>query len=680
MPGSTGVAPLGRTVVLDKPDLGRIIDRLWREGYTVVGPTIAQGAIIFDEVRGLGQLPIGWTDEQEGGTYRLKRRDDGAYFGYAVGPHSWKKYLFPSRLTLFSIETTEDSFAVHPSPEPVPRYAFLGARSCDLHAIEIQDRVFLQGPHVDPHYQARREPAFIIAVNCAQAAATCFCTSMKTGPKASRGFDLALTELPEAFLVEMATDRGRTMMADIPYREATGEDLGAAARVVRDTEGQIHRRLDTSDLPDLLYNNLEHPRWDDVADRCLSCTNCTMVCPTCFCHSIEDVPDLGGQRSERVRLWDSCFNLEHAHTAGGNLRPEIRSRYRQWLTHKLASWIDQYGVSGCVGLRALHHVVPGGDRHHRGSGRHPRRDDGMTPPVTNPTIGPVSVVRGGAGREYRRRTTRSVRIRRSCGRSSRRRPGVATFSIEFQDQSRQEQYRVQPGQFNMIYVPGVGEVPISVSDAPREGPGIGHTIRFVGRVTHVIEKLGPGAVVGLRGPYGRGWPMEAARGRDVAAGGRRSGPGPAAARRRWPCWPTATSSDASPSLYGARHPADLLYTAEYPDWERRGMEISGHGRPRRRRLARAGGRGARPLQPAADRPGAHHRADLRPGDPDAVHRHRGPAPRRVRPRHLLLDGAEHAVRGRDCAATASSGRRSSARTGRSSRTGELAPFFRQELF
>jgi sulfhydrogenase subunit beta (sulfur reductase) len=111
----------------------------------------------------------------------------------------------------------------------------------------------------------------------------------------------------------------------------------------------MKRRLDTSDLPELLYNNLEHPRWDDVAARCLSCTNCTMVCPTCFCHSLEDVPDLSQERSERVRVWVSCFNLEHAHPAGGNMRPEIRAHYRQWLTHKLASWVDQFGVSGCVG-------------------------------------------------------------------------------------------------------------------------------------------------------------------------------------------------------------------------------------------------------------------------------------------------------------------------------------------
>jgi ferredoxin len=349
MPSTAGVPPTGRTRIIDKPALGAIIGRLRRDGYTVIGPTIAQGAIVFDELKSLDGLPIGWTDEQEGGHYRLKRRDDGAYFGYAVGPHSWKAYLFPSRLLLHTIERSGETFEVRPNAEPAPRYAFLGVRSCDLHAIEIQDRTFLHGPYVDPHYRARRGAAFILAVQCGQAASTCFCPSMKTGPQATRGFDLALTELPDSFVVEVATDRGAAVLGEVPHREAAGAELGAAARVVRDTEAQIRRRLDTSDLPGLLYENMEHPRWDDVASRCLSCTNCTMVCPTCFCHSIEEVPDLDGQRSGRVRVWDSCFNPAHAHMAGGNARPDIRSRYRQWLTHKLASWIDQYGVSGCVG-------------------------------------------------------------------------------------------------------------------------------------------------------------------------------------------------------------------------------------------------------------------------------------------------------------------------------------------
>lgn len=349
MPMSGGVPAIGRVVVIDKPDLGLIIDRLWQAGYTVIGPTIAQGAIIFDEVHRLDQLPIGWTDEQEGGVYRLRRRDDQAYFGFAVGPQSWKKYLFPPRLPLFTLERSPDNFQVKPNQEPVPRYAFLGARSCDLHAIEIQDRTFLYGPYSDPHYRARRQGIFVIAVNCSMAAPTCFCTSMQTGPKAERGFDLALTELPQSFVIEVASPRGADILVGVSCSDATGEHLGAAARVVRDTARSIKRRMDTSDLPELLYNNLEHPRWDDVAQRCLSCTNCTMVCPTCFCHCIEDVPDMDGQRAERVRLWDSCFNPAHSYMGGGVVRSDIRARYRQWLTHKLASWIDQYGVSGCVG-------------------------------------------------------------------------------------------------------------------------------------------------------------------------------------------------------------------------------------------------------------------------------------------------------------------------------------------
>jgi ferredoxin len=335
--------------VIDKPALGALIDCLRREGFTVIGPTIAQGAIVLGELHSPDALPVGWTDEQEGGHYRLRRRDDGAYFGYAVGPHSWKGYLFPPRLLLHTIERAGDAFDVRPNPEPTPRYAFLGVRSCDLHAIEVQDRTFLHGPYVDQHYKARRESAFVVVVQCGQAASTCFCPSMKTGPRASRGFDLALTELPDAFVVEVGTDLGASMLDGIPQRIATDDNLEAAARVTRDTEAQIRRRLDSSDMPGLLYDNLEHPRWDDVATRCLSCTNCTMVCPTCFCHSIDDVPDVEAQRSDRVRVWDSCFNPAHAHMAGGNARPDIRSRYRQWLTHKLASWIDQYGVSGCVG-------------------------------------------------------------------------------------------------------------------------------------------------------------------------------------------------------------------------------------------------------------------------------------------------------------------------------------------
>ena len=334
---------------LTKADFQRLLDELSRRGYEVVGPTVDQGAIVYDRIRSVDDLPRGWTDEQQPGQYRLKRRDDDAWFGYVVGPHSWKKYLFPPLTTVLQADRSDAGWQMRtPETEP-PRYAFLGVRACELAAIAIQDRVFLNDTYTDPTYAARREHALLIAVNCTQAASTCFCTSMNTGPRCTAGFDLALTELPDGFTVEAATDRGREVADGLPLRPASAEELVTADQRRQNAVDQIERRLDTTNIHDLLLDNLEHPRWNDVAERCLSCANCTLVCPTCFCSSVDEVSDLSGDHIERQRRWDSCFNLDFSYLNGGAARPQIRSRYRQWLTHKLATWIDQFGTSGCVG-------------------------------------------------------------------------------------------------------------------------------------------------------------------------------------------------------------------------------------------------------------------------------------------------------------------------------------------
>jgi Fe-S-cluster-containing hydrogenase component 2 len=222
-------------------------------------------------------------------------------------------------------------------------------RACELAAIAIQDRIFLQGSYVDPVYKARRESALIIAVNCTVAASTCFCTSMETGPECRSGFDLALTELDSGFVVKSATERGSSLLMRLGPKEATGRDIEEAFALEKRAVDQITKRLYTSDIRDMLLSNLEHPRWDDVSTRCLSCTNCTMVCPTCFCSSVSEIVDLSGDSVHRQREWDSCFNLDFSYTANGVVRNDRRSRYRQWLTHKLASWHDQFESSGCVG-------------------------------------------------------------------------------------------------------------------------------------------------------------------------------------------------------------------------------------------------------------------------------------------------------------------------------------------
>jgi formate hydrogenlyase subunit 6/NADH:ubiquinone oxidoreductase subunit I len=341
------------TATLAKERLQDLIDLLRRRGYCVVGPTVRDSVIVYDEVTGLDDLPAGWTDHQEAGSYRLSRRDDEALFAYVVGPHSWKKFLHPERLRLWQARREDGTIGVTGDAESVPKFAILGARSCELHAIAIQDKVFLTSGHRDEDYSLRRENALIIAVNCGQAGGTCFCVSMETGPEVQSGFDLALTEIlddgPHRFLVEVGSEQGAELLGEIAYEEATKADYGAARAAVANARGQMGRTLDTTGVKELLQGNLEHPRWDDVAARCLTCANCTMVCPTCFCTTVEDVTDLGGDNAERWRRWDSCFTMDFSYIHGGSVRSSSKSRYRQWMTHKLAHWIDQFGTSGCVG-------------------------------------------------------------------------------------------------------------------------------------------------------------------------------------------------------------------------------------------------------------------------------------------------------------------------------------------
>ena len=357
--GHAGDVPV--RVVLSPAD--RAVDELIRvlgqRGHVVIGPRLRDGAIVLDEVDGVGSLPVGWTDEQEAATYRVHRRDDRSLFAYAVGPQSPRRFLSAPHKTLWSAQRIDGGFELvdDATPEPPP-YAFIGVRACELAAIAVQDRVLRDGPYPDPSYVRARERAFFVGVNCGSPAATCFCTSMGTGPAVEAGHDLVATELLDGIrhelVVEVGTERGAEVLADVrsvvSSRPATDADLGAARQVVAESVVRMTRRLEPRVARDVLMTNLEHPRWDDVAQRCLSCTNCTLVCPTCFCTAVEDVSSLDGDRAERVQRWDSCFTLGHSMLHGaGSVRGDTRSRYRQWLTHKLGTWWDQFGESGCVG-------------------------------------------------------------------------------------------------------------------------------------------------------------------------------------------------------------------------------------------------------------------------------------------------------------------------------------------
>jgi sulfhydrogenase subunit beta (sulfur reductase) len=343
---------MGTTVSLPKTALPSLLTNLQQMGYNVVGPQVKDNTIVYAPLSHAEDLPQGYTSDQTPGSYRLKFIGHENYFDITPGPHSWKMFLFPARSQIIAYQKSKDSqnWEVLSSSQNLSPYAFLGVRPCELAAIQVQDRVFLRDDYKDPYYRKQRQNALIITVNCLHPCGTCFCASMGTGPDVTGGFDINLTELEDDFLVQTGSEAGRKLIESLPWKPASAFMIQTAKNQIEDARNHMGRTLpDPEKLPVILLNNLDHPRYDDVAKRCLSCANCTQVCPTCFCWDVQDINDLSGDHVRRERVWDSCFNPEYTYVFGGNTRPNTRSRYRQWITHKLASWYQQFGTSGCVG-------------------------------------------------------------------------------------------------------------------------------------------------------------------------------------------------------------------------------------------------------------------------------------------------------------------------------------------
>jgi ferredoxin len=329
---------------------------------------VRDGAIVYDDIGSGVDLPTGVTVEQSAGRWRLTDGESATRFGWTPGADSWKRFVYPAHQEVVRVRHSDGSFVVSRPPPPDRPLAMIGARDCEIRALDILDRVLLDPVHPDPRYAERRADAFVVAVTCTHPSATCWCTSMGGGPQPSAGYDIRLTEVTgggHRLIADAGSERGRTVLARLDAQPATDGDAAETTAVATTAAASMPARLSGADLPRLLAGTLQHPHWDVVAERCLSCSNCTMVCPTCFCSTLSDTGTLGGDHTPgsdtiRVLEWASCFQLDHSNLAGRPVRQTTMTRYRQWLLHKLQTWPDQFGTSGCVGCGRCSTWCPAG--------------------------------------------------------------------------------------------------------------------------------------------------------------------------------------------------------------------------------------------------------------------------------------------------------------------------------
>ncbi len=519
---SQTAVPEGQTYFLARADLDLLIGALRADDRELIGPQVRDGAVMLGEVRSVDDLPKGVGALNSPGNARLLERDDDRLFDQPPGPSSWKRWTFPPRVTQSVWPDAEATVRHDGHPQNpvrhVSRKAFLGVRACEIAALRIQDKVLLGGPVVDSDYAARRRDNLIVAVECAVAGGTCFCTSMGTGPEVNDGFDLALSELDDGFVVRVGSPAGWSAVEDLPLQPATDTQREMARASVARVREQMEPTLPMEGLPERLIAAAASPRWEQIAERCLACTNCTLVCPTCFCTSVSQRSDLDGQNASTERSWDSCFTLDFARVAGGNFRPRTADRYRQWLTHKFGTWTTQFGTSGCVGCgRCIAWCPVGIDVREELMAVAPPSE--RITPVQLPVLPPASPQRpmpwvATTVVDKRRETADVVTLRL--------RTDYAPL------------LKGKPGQFVMASLPAVAAPPISVSRFYDDGFEL--TVRAAGAATARICALERGEVLSVRGPMGRGWPVEEAARARRDDHHRRDRPCPvAAAARRADC-------------------------------------------------------------------------------------------------------------------------------------------------
>lgn len=312
-----------KTVIVGKEEWAQFVQTLCGN-YKVFGPTSKGAGFTFQEIKDAKDLRLD-------------------YQTTVLPP---KKLLHQPFETMFHF--TMDGNVTHAHPED-DKQILLGVHPCDVHAIAILDKVYMD-EYPDPHYKQKRGNTIIIAMNCTTVGETCFCSSLGTGPALEKGYDVLITDLGQQYLLEAGSEVGEKLLSDAGLQEAPDSALVEKYHRVNEIAKKVEKNIGTDGLAELLHENFRHPVWDKLAQECLACGSCTMVCPTCFCYNVIDQVDLDLQQGKRQRVWDSCMLLDFGEVAmGGNFRKDRDARIKQRMYHKLKYMYEQFGMPGCVG-------------------------------------------------------------------------------------------------------------------------------------------------------------------------------------------------------------------------------------------------------------------------------------------------------------------------------------------
>ncbi len=514
------------TFAIDKEDLRSLYDGLAASA-EIIGPKAKQGKVVFDKIKRFEEL----------------------HLDYDVTVHPPANFLRPPRETLLTLKLG-DAPGAEPVLDESSRVLF-GVHPYDIVAIELLDEVFMTA-HPDPHYITRRQNTLIIGVDCLHPSPNSFAPSMGTH-QTETGFDLLLTDIGSTMMVTTGSERGAQLLAEYTEaREPTDTEI-ATQKTLRDAaveDYQLSLEVARERLPKLLEDHYDDPYWEEKSESCLSCGSCIMVCPTCFCFDVKDEVSLDLKGAVRVRQWDGCMLTDFAKVAGGeNFRHGKAARFRHRIFRKGKYVLERYGMVGCVGCgRCISACLPEiaspveafNTIAQRAKAKSARRLIGKVTPQSD---------------LYAPQPAKLVRVESLAANEK-------VFELQF-DNGKSLGHR--PGQFVEVSVAGIGEAPISISSSPTRDASFELAIRNVGNVTRALHNLKEGELIGIRGPFGNGFPIESLEWKDLLliAGG--IGLFPLRSLVQY-VLDRRESFGRVTFLFGTRSPKERVFTDELSKW------------------------------------------------------------------------------------------------------------------